>query len=114
MLLAEHIQNLQGIVTIAGNLDINAWSSLHGYAPLIGSMNPAQQPPLNPALFQLHFAGGKDQNVPVSLIQPTVFRQHSAELIVIPEVDHTCSWEKIWPSVLNSIQLYANNPGKRN
>jgi hypothetical protein len=107
MLLAEQTQNLQGIVTIAGNLDINAWSNLHGYAPLIGSKNPAQQPPLNPALFQLHYAGGKDQNVPVSLIQPTVLRQHSAQLIIIPEFDHTCCWEKIWPSVLKNIQLHT-------
>jgi hypothetical protein len=113
MLLAEHIQNLQGIVTIAGNLDINAWSRLHDYSPLIGSKNPAQQSPLNPALFQLHFAGGKDQNVPVSLIQPTVLRQYNAQLEVMPEFDHTCCWEKIWPSVLKNIQLRANNPGKR-
>lgn len=113
MLLAEHIQNLQGLVTIAGNLDINAWSRLHDYSPLIGSKNPAQQQPLNPAFFQLHFAGGKDQNVPVSLIQPTVLRQHSAELIIMPEFDHTCCWEKIWPSVLKNFQLRANNPGKR-
>jgi hypothetical protein len=110
MLLAEQIQNLQGIVTIAGNLDIKAWSSLHGYAPLIGSKNPAQQPPLNPTLFQLHFAGGKDQNIPVSLIQSTVLHQYSAQLVVIPEFDHTCCWEKIWPSVLKNIQSHANNP----
>jgi len=103
MLLAEQVQNLRGIVTISGNLDVEAWSSLHGYAPLIGSKNPAQQPPLNPALFQLHLAGSKDQNVPVSLIQPTVLHQYSAQLIVLPEFDHTCCWEKIWPSVLNNI-----------
>ncbi len=110
MLLAPQIQNLGGIVTIAGNLDIETWSSLHSYAPLLGSMNPAQQHPLDPKLFQLHLAGGKDQNVPVNLIQPTVFLQYSAELIVIPEFDHICCWEKIWPSVLKTIQLYTNNP----
>lgn len=110
MLLAEQVQNLQGIVTIAGNLDIEAWSSLHGYAPLIGSRNPAQRPPLNPALFQLHFVGGKDQNVPVSLIQPTVLHQYLAQLVIMPEFDHTCCWEKIWPSVLNNIQSYAKKP----
>jgi hypothetical protein len=110
MLLAEQVQNLQGIVTIAGNLNIEAWSSLHGYLPLIGSRNPAQQHPLNPSLFQLHLAGGKDQNVPVSLIQPTVLHQYSARLVVIPEFDHTCCWEKIWPSVLSNIQSYAKKP----
>jgi hypothetical protein len=110
MLLAEQVPNLQGIVTIAGNLDIEAWSRLHGYAQLIGSKNPAQQPPLNPALFQLHFAGGKDQNVPVSLIQPTVLHQYSAQLVVIPEFDHTCCWEKIWPSVLKNIESHTKLP----
>lgn len=110
MLLAEQVQNLQGIVTIAGNLDIEAWSSLHNYSPLAGSNNPARLPPLNPALFQLHLAGGKDKNVPVTLIRPTVLHQHSAQLVVIPEFDHTCCWEKIWPSVLKNIELQANNP----
>jgi alpha/beta hydrolase fold len=110
MLLAEQVQNLQGIVTIAGNLDIDAWTLLHGYSRLVGSKNPAQQPPLNPTLFQLHFAGGKDQNIPVNLIQPTVLHQHSAQLVVIPEFDHICCWEKIWPSVLNNIQSYAKKP----
>lgn len=110
LLLAEQVQNLQGIVTIAGNLDIEAWSSLHGYAPLIGSKNPAQQPPLNPALFQLHLAGGKDQNVPVSLIRPTAQHQDSAQLLLMPEFDHTCCWEEIWPMVLKNLMLHANNP----
>jgi pimeloyl-ACP methyl ester carboxylesterase len=110
MLMAGQIKNLQGIVTIAGNLDIEAWSSLHGYEPLIGSKNPARQQPLNPTLSQLHLAGGKDQNVPVSLIQPTVLHQHSARLVVIPEFDHACCWEKVWPSVLNDIRSYAQKP----
>ncbi|WP_333874609.1 alpha/beta fold hydrolase [Methylobacter sp.] len=109
MLMAEQVQNLQGIVTIAGNLDIKAWSSLHDYTPLMGSKNPAEQPPLNPALFQLHFAGGKDQNIPVSLIQPTVLHQHDARLIVMPEFDHSCCWEKIWPLLLSNIQHYATS-----
>lgn len=109
MLLAEQVQNLQGIVTIVGNLDIKAWSSLHGYTSLIGSKNPAEQPPLSSTLFQLHFAGGKDQNIPISLIQPTVLHQYSAQLIDIPEFDHTCCWEKIWPLVLKNIQSYATS-----
>lgn len=110
MLLARHLKNAPGIVTVAGNLDIEAWSHLHGYSTLAGSLNPARQPPLDTTLFQWHYAGGKDRNIPVSLIQPTVLRQHSARLVVIPEFDHTCCWEKIWPSVLKNIQLDVNNP----
>jgi hypothetical protein len=108
MLLAERTLDLSGIVTIAGNLDIEAWSRIHGYPPLTGSKNPAQLPPLSPKYFQLHVVGGNDQNIPLSIVQPTVLNQHSAKLIIMPEFDHNCCWEKAWPSVLKIIQDLAN------
>ena len=104
MLMVERIPDLQGIVTIAANLDTDAWARLHGYSQLVGSINPARQPPLDSRLFQRHYAGSNDRNVPASLIKPTVLRQHSAQLVIIPEFDHVCCWEKIWASVLDKIQ----------
>jgi hypothetical protein len=104
MLMADRVKGLSGIVTIAGNLDIDAWSHLHGYTPLTGSINPAQQLSLSPKLYQLHLVGGKDENIPLRLIQPTVLHQPSAKLMVIPEFDHSCCWQSIWPSVLKTIQ----------
>jgi hypothetical protein len=104
MLMAEHINELSSVVTIAGNLDIEAWTRLHHYSPLTGSINPAQRPPLNMKIYQLHLAGKKDQNVPLQIIQPTVKRQYAAKIMVMPEFDHHCCWQEAWPKLLKIIQ----------
>ena len=41
MLLAEQFPATQAVVTVAGNLDTDAWAIEHGYSPLRGSLNPA-------------------------------------------------------------------------
>ena len=41
MLLAERLEMTQAVVTIAANLDTDAWTELHGFSALEGSLNPA-------------------------------------------------------------------------
>jgi alpha/beta hydrolase fold len=106
LLLAEHFPNIAGIITIAANLDINAWTDYHGYSTLFGSLNPAQKKPLQNRIFQLHLAGGRDSNIPVSQIKSFVTRQSSAQLLIFDDYDHHCCWEEIWPSILESIKTY--------
>ncbi|MEC4750111.1 alpha/beta hydrolase [Methylomicrobium sp. Wu6] len=104
MLLAERMDGLSGIVTIAGNLDPDAWAERHHYSPLTGSENPAKHPPLSDKIFQLHLAGAKDTNIPPDLIRAAVQRQPSATFIVLPDADHDCCWEKLWPPILETIK----------
>lgn len=108
MLLAEHFSNISGVVTIAANLDINAWTNYHGYFPLSGSLNPAQRKPLRKNVFQLHLAGVKDKNIPVSQIRSFSEKQFSAHLLVFDDYDHNCCWEEIWPSILESVDTYEH------
>lgn len=105
MLIAERLEHVAGIVTIAGNLDPDAWTARHRYSPLTGSENPARRPPLPETIFQLHLAGAKDTNVPPELSRIAVQRQPRAKLVVMPDADHDCCWEKHWPSILESIRL---------
>ena len=58
-----------GIVTVAGNLDTDAWTSLHGYTPLIGSLNPAKEPLTGPPPSIRHYVGENDVNTPPALIR---------------------------------------------
>jgi len=104
MLIAERLQGISGIVTVAGNLDPDAWAALHRYSPLTGSENPAKHPPLPETIFQLHLAGAKDTNLPPDLLLPAVRRQPSAKFIVMPDADHDCCWERYWPSLLDMIE----------
>jgi pimeloyl-ACP methyl ester carboxylesterase len=103
MLVAERVANVSAVVTIAGNLDTEAWTRLHAYSPLSGSLNPARRAPLPSRIAQLHLTGGKDKNVPVALIEPVVRRQPHAELRVYDDADHGCCWAREWPRVLEDI-----------
>jgi pimeloyl-ACP methyl ester carboxylesterase len=111
MLMAEQLNNIDGIVTIAGNLDPDAWAKHHHYSPLTGSENPARRPPLPESIFQLHLAGEKDTNIPPDLIHPAVRRQPSAKWVVIPEADHDCCWENRWHAILNMIATRPDQLG---
>jgi hypothetical protein len=91
---------VSALVTIAGNLDIDAWTSLHGFTPLTGSLNPADVR-LSPALalHTTHLSGADDTSIPDAVIR------HAAERIggEVREVDgytHQCCWQRLWPSVL--------------
>jgi hypothetical protein len=104
MLLAERFPSSLGLVTIAANLDIAAWTRYHGYTELTGSLNPAERPPLRPTIVQLHLAGAQDPNVPPDLIYPVIARQHRAQFYLLENYDHRCCWERIWPLILSRIK----------
>ncbi len=100
LLLAERFPETRTVVTLAGNLDPDAWAEHHGYTPLIGSLNPGRRPALDPAIRQLHLAAGRDEAVPPHLIEPVVARQPGAVFELHEDFDHACCWQRIWPSVL--------------
>jgi dienelactone hydrolase len=103
MLLAERIANVLAVVTIAGNLDPEAWARHHHYSPLVGSLNPTRRPPLPDGIYQLHLAAENDDIVPPEMCKAALSNQSGAELRVIPDYDHVCCWRELWPSVLSDI-----------
>ncbi|MCC7410417.1 MAG: hypothetical protein IT495_02110 [Gammaproteobacteria bacterium] len=105
MLIAARVPAIGTVVTVAANLDVAAWTRLHGYAPLTGSLDPAREPPLAPRIRQFHFAGGRDTVSPVKLNYDTVFRQSNYHLTVIPGFDHRCCWVERWPALIASAGL---------
>lgn len=107
VLLAPQIRETTDVLTVAANLDIDAWADLHGYSRLVGSLNPATQPPLPPTIRQRHYVGGRDRVVPkeVTLRGPV----EPDTVTVIPAYDHVCCWAEIWPAVLAEVDA----PGGR-
>ncbi len=101
VLLAPRFRETTDVVTIAANLDIDAWADLHGYSRLGGSLNPARQPSLPSGIHQRHYVGGKDQQVPREVVVRGPIGKNT--LVVIPSYDHGCCWETIWPTVLSEI-----------
>ena len=109
MLLAARLPMVRAVITLAANLDTDAWAAYHHYAPLHASLNPAQLAPLSRRIFQLHLAGKDDVNVPPSLIRPVVERQYNARWQVVRGQNHTCCWEALWPALLATFLAGVEN-----
>jgi len=101
VLLAPRFAETTDLITIAANLDIDAWTDLHDYPRLAGSLNPAQQPPLPARIRQRHYVGGQDRVVPEHVVARGPIDPNT--LVVIPSYDHTCCWETTWPAVLAEV-----------
>jgi dienelactone hydrolase len=98
-LVAVRRNDVERLITIAGNLDHRAWTRNHRILPLDGSLNPADEISALQKLPQLHFVGGKDRNITPELVQN--FSQHFPEgarpiVMIEPEFDHQCCWVNHW------------------
>ena len=100
VLLAQRINSVSHVVTIGANLDIDAWCELHHFTPLLGSLNPSDQPPQRKNLQTTHWVGQNDTNTPPALLQTAAYKRGEA-VRVIPNFDHNCCWEKVWRNILS-------------
>lgn len=106
-LIAPRLAGEVRLVTIAANLDIDAWADHHGYSRLSGSLNPAGQPPLDARIEQLHLTGGRDQVVPSATSARFLARNPGAAVRSFGGYDHRCCWREGWPEILASFDASA-------
>jgi len=115
MLIAAKIKEVDQVVTIAGNLDIDAWTTHHGYSRLYTSLNPALQPLLDQRITQWHFVGGRDQIVPAALVKGFIRNQENALGISLDSFSHGSGWEAVWSRVAQAMASSSSGllPGTR-
>lgn len=99
-LLAPRLERVATVITIAGNLDVRAWSQHHRYLEPTGSLNPMLDAHIPEQVRQIHMAGLKDRNVPARIIESFSASQRSALYLPYAEYDHACCWLDIWPEIL--------------
>jgi len=102
-LIAAQRQDVAALITIAGNLDPEAWTRRHELTDLHGSLNPRNYAPALTKVPQWHFVGAKDHNIPVNIYQSyrEVFPLDAdIHLEVIDGFDHKCCWTAQWPDLL--------------
>ena len=99
-LLVARIPNLVGVITIAANLDTQAWTNMHGYEALTGSLNPADLPALD--VPHVALVGDQDMNVPFVTIAHYLQQQPHTIVQHYHTYDHVCCWEKNWPALLEA------------
>ena len=102
-LVAERIVAIDQVITLAANLDIDAWTEHHGYLTLAGSINPADCCLWRTDLKQLHLTGAQDQNVPPTTLERFRARAPLAEVRSYDRFDHSCCWRQIWPAILREL-----------
>ncbi len=105
MLLAERVPFVKGVVTIAGNLDVDAWTEYHSFSSLTKSLNPASMAPLGRHIVQLHVLGSQDKLVPIHLVEKVLQRQGIHSQVIVKDVDHQCCWEANWTQLLQEVNL---------
>jgi hypothetical protein len=99
VLLGHRLPDVRRVVTLAGNLDPDAWADLHDYTRLGRSLNPVQLGPLSAAIEQQHFAGARDRVMPPRLVETAALQLGAPGIVELPEISHTTGWEKKWPAI---------------
>lgn len=106
-LIAAHRSDVAKLVTVAANLDHQAWSKYHKLSELNKSLNPPDFRKELLGVPQIHFIGEKDQVVPIDIYQS--FRKDFAaskamDFRVVPGMEHHCCWDKEWPRLLKTFE----------
>jgi len=104
LLIAARLPQVHAVVTVAGNLDIDAWVKHHRFTPLFGSLDPARQPPLSSSIRQLHLLGARDSVIPPELVKGWIEAQPEARVWQFENYTHNCCWKQQWPKVLSWVE----------
>jgi len=103
VLLAHELPQTQLVVTIAGNLDTDAWVQYHHYSALTSSINPAHKKALPSAIRQIHLQGDRDDNIPPWVTASYMSKQDDVTILSYADADHTCCWLSYWPQLLSIL-----------
>jgi len=103
VLVSAGRKDVQGIRTVAGNLDHKVWAEHHDIDPLRGSLNPADYAGAVVGIPQIHYLGGRDEIIGSYVAES--FRAKSGpdaciKIKAIPHASHSQGWGKVWPDLI--------------
>lgn len=101
-LVATRRNDVNKLITVAGNLDHATWTHIHHISPLSGSLNPADEWQLLVDVPQVHFIGGQDDNISREIATSYLTRYPEAKrpkLSIIESFNHNCCWVENWPAL---------------
>lgn len=108
LLIAAQRTDVRQVLTVAGNLDPDAWSTWHKLQPLAASDNPARHLGALQTLPQVHLVGGRDSIMPAELarrFQAALPVESQSQVVEVSGYDHICCWADGWPALW---ERYAN------
>jgi hypothetical protein len=102
LLLAAKREDVLRVLTVAGNVDVQAWVDYHGLTPLGGSLNPVDFLESLSKMEQIHYVGEGDRNIPAEITRAYVSKfpiEHQPKIIIVPKYTHTCCWGQDWGGI---------------
>ena len=109
-LLSAMRDDVVALTTVAGNLDIAAFTRIHKVSPLTGSLNPIEHAKRLAAVPQRHWVGSDDAIVPVEIArsyhkalraqQPAM---RCSAIRMLAGVGHQNGWVDAWPRMLSEV-----------
>jgi hypothetical protein len=96
------IEQLHSLVTIAGNLDPDAWTRHHGFSPLndLSPMKAARH--ASNVIEETHWQCRDDRNVPPSITDDYFAERSAAVRHIVDSCSHSTGWEQHWPRILGA------------
>lgn len=104
VLIGERLERVRAVVTVAANLDTDAWTKHHGYLPLSQSLNPSRSQLPHPWP-EVHLQGGTDTVTPPATTKAYFDRFKRAERKIIANYDHLCCWKNDWEVHMRGLPL---------
>lgn len=98
VLIAERLENVASVVTVAANLDTDAWTDHHKYLRLSQSLNPTLSDRPHPWP-ELHLRGANDLVVPLATTERYFARYPQAQQRIVEGFNHVCCWVRDWPTI---------------
>ena len=106
-LITARRDDVKRLITVAGNLDHNAWTQRHNISQLDGSLNPADAWQVLVEIPQTHFVGANDKIIESAIARSYQRRfplNKQPQINIIDGVDHHCCWPDRWGEILNKAQ----------
>lgn len=92
------VDQLAGVVSVAGNLDPESWARYHGYSPLAAL--PMLASPASFDGYEIHWQCKTDKVVPPRVTERYFEHNPAAERRLIDNCTHSTGWETYWPRIV--------------
>ena len=108
-LLSAQRDDIEQLITIAGNLDIDFWTKKNYLTPLQGSLNPVDFSKQLSKIKQIHLIGSADTIIDKSIYNAYIKHFDNTQNIrylVFKGFTHTCCWDKKWKDLLRDMDSF--------
>jgi len=103
MLMAEQLPQVKAVVTVAGNLNVQAWTEFHHYSGLLGSLDPSLRQTATQAIQQVHFYSPFDAVIKAEWVKTYSTSQLNSSLVELPVKGHGQAWAGYQTEIMQRV-----------